>query len=279
MKLEGLSIIGQRRVTAAGKPIRPSIPRAARRSNRIIFGATTADVDAAAQLAAKAFATFSNWPAIKRAGLLRRIAELLEANAPAIVERANLETALPVARLQGELARTCFQLRLYGESVVSGLSLDARIDHARSESQTATKPDLRSMLRPLGPVVVFRRDEFPLAYSVAGGDTASALAAGCPVIVKPNQGHLGTSELVALLIQQAARECEAPDGIFSMIYGAGRRGRHRAGETSAGKSRWLHRFAQRRTRVDGRGAARPEPIPVYAEMGSINPVFIFARAR
>src|ERR1022692_1763411 len=278
MKLEGLSILGQGRVMAAGKPTPAINPATGAALEPNYFWATTADVDAAAQLAAKAFTEFSCWPATKRAALLRRIAELMEANAAAIVERGSLETALPAARLQGELTRTCFQLRFYGEAAANGLCSGARIDHANPGRKPQPKPDTRSLMRPLGPVVVFSASNFPLAYSVAGGDVASALAAGCPVIVKPHQGHLGTSELFGLLVQQAARECGAPAGVFSMLYGAGR---------DVGIALVKHPLVKAvgftGSRSGGRAlmdaaAARPEPIPVYAEMGSINPVFLLRGA-
>ncbi len=273
MKLEGLSLIGQSRVPAAGKPIAAINPATGAAIGPDYFEATTADVDAAARLADQAFTEFSRWSGLRRAGFMKRIAELLEANGPAIIERANQETALPAARLQGELARTCFQLRLYGDAAASGLFAGARIDHADLNRKPLPKPDLRSMMRPLGPVVVFSASNFPLAYSVAGGDTASAFAAGCPVIVKPHQGHLGTSEIVGQLVQQAARDCDAPEGVFSLLFGDGR---------SVGIALVKHPLIKTvgftGSRSGGRAlmdaaAARPEPIPVYAEMGSINPVF------
>lgn len=278
MKLEGLSFIGNSRAKAVGKPVRAINPATGATLEPDYFWSTTADVDAAAQLAWKAFAEYSQWPAKRRADLLRRIAELLETNAGAIVDRAGQETALTAVRLQGELARTCFQLRLYGEAFVNGLCVGARIDHADPNRKPQPKPDIRSMLRPIGPVVVFSATNFPLAYSVAGGDTASALAAGCPVIVKPNQGHLGTSEIVAQLILQAAREAGAPEGIFSMIYGSGK---------EIGIALVKHPLVKAvgftGSRSGGRAlmdaaAARPEPIPVYAEMASTNPVFLLPSA-
>lgn len=278
MKLEGLSFIGSRRAKAVGKPTRAINPATGAALEPDYFWATTAEVDAAAQLAWDAFAEYSQWPAKRRTDFLRRIAERLEANASAIVERGSQETALPPARLQSELARTCFQLRLYGDAFVNGICVGARIDHADANRKPQPKPDVRSMLRPLGPVVVFSATNFPLAYSVAGGDTASALAAGCPVIVKPNQGHLGTSEIVAQLVLEAARDAGAPEGIFSMIYGSGR---------EVGIALVKHPLVKAvgftGSRSGGRAlmdaaAARPEPIPVYAEMASINPVFLLPSA-
>lgn len=274
MKLEGLSIIGQGRASAQGQTTAPLNPATGAALEPGYSWATTQDVERAAQLAAKAFAEYSRWPAKRRAGLLRRIAELFEANAAAIQERANLETGLPLGRLQGETARTCGQLRLFATLIEEGWWVDARIDHADPNRKPLPKPDVRSMLAPLGPVVVFSSSNFPFAFSVAGGDTASALAAGCPVIVKPHQGHLGTSELVGLLVQQAAKDCGAPEGVFSMLYGSGREVgivlvRHPlvkavgfTGSRSGGRA------------LMDAAAARPEPIPVYAEMSSINPVFL-----
>jgi alpha-ketoglutaric semialdehyde dehydrogenase len=274
MKLEGLSIIGSGRAQATGKPTPALNPVTGAALGPDYFWATSADADAAAQLAAKAFAEFRQWPGKRRAELLRRIAELIEANAPAIQERAHQETALPLARLQGETARTCGQLRLFATMAEEGWWQDARIDHADPNRKPLPKPDVRSLLTGLGPVVVFSSSNFPLAFSVAGGDTASALAAGCPVIVKPHQGHLGTSELVALCVQQAVKDCGAPEGTFSLLYGAGR---------EVGIALVKHPLVKAvgftGSRSGGRAlmdaaAARPEPIPVYAEMGSINPVFL-----
>ena len=278
MKLEGLSIIGHSRAKAAGKPTPAVNPATGATLGPDYFWATTADVDVAAQLAAKAFTDYSRWPGKQRAGLLRRIAELIEANAPAIQERANQETALPLGRLQGETARTCGQLRMFASLIEEGWWQDARIDHADPNRKPLPKPDVRSLLVGLGPVVVFSSSNFPLAFSVTGGDTASALAAGCPVIVKPHQGHLGTSELVGMIVQQAVKDCGAPEGTFSLIYGAGRE----VGTTLV-KHPLVKAVGFTGSRAGGRAlmdaaAARPEPIPVYAEMGSINPVFLLPSA-
>jgi NADP-dependent aldehyde dehydrogenase len=276
MKLSGLSILGQNRTAAAGAPQSAVNPATGLALGPDYFWATAADVDAAAQLAAAAFREFRCWPARRREDFLRHIAGLLEANAADIIARAHQETALPASRLQGELARTCFQLRFYGEAGASGMITGARMDQGDPHRRPLPKPDLRSMMVPLGPVAVFSASNFPLAYSVAGGDTASALAAGCPVIVKPHQGHLGTSELVGLLVQQAARDCDAPAGVFSMLYGEGR---------EIGLALVRHPLIKAvgftGSRTGGRAlmdaaAARPEPIPVYAEMGSVNPLFMFA---
>ena len=170
MKLEGLSILGAGRAQAAGQPTPALNPATGAALGPDYFWATAADVDAAMQLAAKAIAEYSHWPAKRRAGLLRRIAELIEANAATIQERANLETALPLARLQGETARTCGKLRLFATLIEEGWWQDARIDRADPNRKPIPKPDVRSMLAPLGSVVVFSSSNFPLAFSVAGGD-------------------------------------------------------------------------------------------------------------
>jgi len=273
MKIEGLSIIGAKRGGRSGKTFAAINPSSGEPLPGEFHSATAAEIESAAQLAAEAFAIFSQWSGAKRAALMNRMAELLEANATAIVERGNLETALPPARLQGELARTCFQLRFYGEAAASGLCSGARIDHA-PDRKPQPKPDLRSMLKPLGPVVVFGASNFPLAYSVAGGDTASALAAGCPVVVKAHPAHPGTSEIVGQLVQQAAREMNAPEGIFSLLFDEG----HEIGAALV-KHPQMKAVGFTGSRRGGRAlmdlaAARPEPIPVFAEMSSVNPVFI-----
>lgn len=278
MKLEGLSLLGQGRVQPAGKPTPAINPATGAALEPGYCWATASDVEHAARLAARAFTEYGRWPAKRRAALLRRIAELFETHAATIQERAHEETALPLGRLQGETARTCGQLRLFATLIEEGWWCDARIDHADLNRKPMPKPDVRSMRAPLGPVVVFSSSNFPFAFSVAGGDTASALAAGCPVIVKPHQGHLGTSELVGLVVQQAARDCNAPEGIFSLLFGPGR---------DIGMALVKHPLVQAvgftGSRTGGRAlmdaaAARPEPIPVYAEMGSINPVFLLPGA-
>lgn len=279
MNLEGLSILGYSRSRAqVEKPNDVLNPATGEKLEPGVFWASTDDVEKAARLAADAFSEYKKWPAKRRAELLRRIAELLEKNAAAIIERANAETALPPARLQGEMARTCGQLRLFTALIEEAWWVDARIDHADPQRKPLPKPDVRSMLAPLGPVAIFGASNFPLAFSVAGGDTASALAAGCPVIVKAHEGHLGTSELVGLVIQQAARECGAPDGVFSMLQGPGRD----IGSTLV-KHPLIRAVGFTGSRAAGRAlmnavAAREEPIPVFAEMGSVNPVFVLRGA-
>ncbi len=220
-------------------------------------------VDRAARAAADAFATYGRLGGKRKGELLRAIAARLEANGEEIVRLANEETSLGVPRLQGELVRTCNQLRMFAALVEEGSWVDARIDHA--------KVDVRSMLRPLGPVAVFGASNFPLAFSVAGGDTASALAAGCPVIVKAHPAHPKTSGLVGRLISEVV-----PEGVFALVEG------FEAGIELV-KHPLIKAVGFTGSRRGGRAlmdaaASRPEPIPVFAEMGSVNPVFILPRA-
>jgi len=278
MQLEGLSLIGEKTGARGGKIFTGVNPTTGAALPGEFHSASTAEADAAVKLASEAFASYARWSGKQRAALLNRIAERLEANATLIVERGNLETGLPAARLQGELARTCFQLRFYGEAAASGLVTGARIDHADPNRKPLPKPDLRSMMIPLGPVVVFGASNFPLAYSVAGGDTASALAAGCPVIFKAHPAHPGLSEIVGQLVTQAVKESGAPEGLFSLLFDAG----HEVGGALV-KHPLVKAVGFTGSRQGGRtlmdlAAARPEPIPVYAEMGSVNPVFILSEA-
>jgi NADP-dependent aldehyde dehydrogenase len=274
MKLEGLSIVGRKRVKPSGDPISYYNPATGAPLEPAYHHATTRDAKRATQLAAEAFAVYGRWTGKQKAVLLRRIAELLEANGPAVQERAHQETALPSGRLQGETARTVGQLRLFANLIEEGSWVGARIDHADPNRKPLPKPDLRMTSAPLGPVVVFSSSNFPFAYSIVGGDTASALAAGCPVILKPHQGHPGTSEMVAQLAQQAVADCHAPEGVFSMLYGPGAK----LGIALV-KDPVVKAVGFTGSRLGGRAlmdaaAKRPEPMPVYAEMGSINPVFL-----
>lgn len=240
--------------------------------------ATLSDVDAAARLAVDAFRVYGRLGGKTKGAFLRRIAENLEALRAAIVERATQETALPAARMHSELGRTCGQLLLFAELVEDGSWVDARFDRADPDRKPLPKPDVRSMLRPLGPVAVFGASNFPLAFSVAGGDTASALAAGCPVIVKAHPSHPGTSELAGIAIRDAVRACGLPEGTFSLLFDAG----YEIGVALA-KHPAIRAVAFTGSRRGGlalmqAAASRPHPIPVYAEMGSVNPVFVLPDA-
>lgn len=242
------------------------------------YSATSDDLERAATLAAAAFPVFAAKTARERAAFLRRIADKMDGAKDELAARAGLETALPAARLNGEIGRTTGQLRLFAALIEDGSWVEARLDTPDSARAPLPKPDLRSMLLPLGPVAVFGASNFPFAYSVAGGDTASALAAGCPVIVKAHSAHPGTSALVGQLLQEAVRECGMPDGTFSLLFDEGL-------EIGTGLVRHpaVKAVGFTGSRRGGRAlmdaaAARPEPIPVYAEMSSVNPIFFLSSA-
>lgn len=244
----------------------------------VFHTATTMEVDRAARRAESAAPEFALWSGARRAGFLRAIATGLEAAGSAIVSRAGLETGLPQARLEGELGRTCGQLRLLAAAAESGLAIDARIDHALPERKPLPRPDLRSVKRPLGPVAVFGASNFPLAFSVAGGDTAAAFAAGCPVVVKAHPAHPGTSALVGQVIRAAVVSSGAPPGIFSLLLDA-----HHAVGVRLAAHPSIRAIGFTGSRTAGRrlmdiAAARPHPIPVFAEMSSINPVVLLPDA-
>ncbi len=242
------------------------------------FEATTQEVDKAVKLAENAFEIYKRKTSLEKALFLETIADEILNLGDALIERCMQETALPRPRLEGERGRTMGQLKLFASVLREGSWVDARIDKAQTDRLPFPKPDIRHMLTAIGPVGVFGASNFPLAFSVAGGDTASALAAGCPVIVKGHQAHPGTSELVAIAILKAAEKTNMPNGIFSLVQGAsirvggdlvkhpGIKAIGFTGSYNGGKA--LFDLANK----------RKEPIPVFAEMGSTNPVFILPNA-
>ena len=277
-KISGRSLIGFHEGAGTTASLHAFNPTTGARLEPGFVPATSEEVDRAVRLSADAFDSFRHTAGKQRAALLRRIAENIEAIAEEVIERAALETALPKPRLQGETARTCAQLRLFAQVAEEGSWVNARIDPADPNRKPLPKPDIRSMLRPLGPVVVFGASNFPLAFSVAGGDTASALAAGNTVIVKAHAAHPGTAELVGRAVQQAVRDCGLPEGVFSLLFGSG---------SEIGVALMKHPLVKAGgftgSRTAGRilmdvAASRPEPIPFYAEMSSTNPVFILPGA-
>ena len=240
--------------------------------------ASADEIDRALELASEAAISFGKLSGRSKALFLRAIASEIEALGDALVERATLETALPAARIEGERGRTCGQLRMFADLVEEGSWVDARIDRADPGRQPAPKPDTRSMLRPIGPVAVFCASNFPLAFSVAGGDSASALAAGNPVIVKGHSAHPGTAEMVGNAVRAAVEKCGLPEGVFSLLLGEGR-----VVGTALVKDSRVKAVGFTGSRAGGRAlmdlaAAREEPIPVFAEMSSINPVFVLPGA-
>ncbi|MGA0539782.1 aldehyde dehydrogenase (NADP(+)) [Neotabrizicola sp. VNH66] len=235
-------------------------------------------VDKAARAAEAAFADYSQTSRADRAAFLEAIADAIEARAEAITEIGSQETGLPAARLQGERGRTTGQLRLFARHILAGDYLDRRHDPALPDRQPLPRPDLRMMQRPIGPVAVFGASNFPLAFSTAGGDTASALAAGCPVVVKGHPAHPGTSELVTEAVLAAIHATGMPAGTFSMIHGD----THETG--AALVTHPLIRAVGFTGSLRGGKAlfdlcaARAEPIPFFGELGSVNPVFVLPAA-
>ena len=278
MKLSGKSIIAFRRGACNGDAIRAINPATGEELCPIYYSASPEEVDEAARLASKAFETYARISGKDKAIFLRKIAENIEDLSDELVERATQETALPVPRIKTETARTTNQLRLFANLVEEGTWVDARIDRGDPKRTPLPKPDVRSMLQPLGSVAVFCASNFPLAFSVAGGDTASALAGGNPVIVKAHHAHLGTGELVGLAVSRAVVECDLSEGVFSLLFGPGRevgrqlithpliKGGGFTGSRSGGQA--LMKLA----------SSRPEPVPFYAEMSSVNPIFILPSA-
>jgi 2,5-dioxopentanoate dehydrogenase len=239
--------------------------------------ASGAHVDQALEAAEAASHPYRSLTAGARAAFLDRIAGEIEQSID-LIEVAHLETALPPERLSGERARTAGQLRLFANLVREGSWVDARIDRALPDRKPLPKPDVRRMLIPIGPVAVFGASNFPLAFSVAGGDTASALAAGCPVVVKAHPAHPATSELAARAVITAVHACDMPSGIFSLLQST----RHTIG-TALVQHRHTKAVGFTGSLRAGRAlydaaARRPDPIPVYAEMGSVNPVFLLPGA-
>ncbi|WP_298331039.1 aldehyde dehydrogenase (NADP(+)) [Haloactinopolyspora sp.] len=237
-----------------------------------------AEVERAAVLASEAFATYRQTDSETRAAFLDTIAEQIEALGDQLIDRVQAESGLPRARVESERARTTNQLRLFAAVVREGSWRRVRVDPAQPDRAPLPRPDIRQRSIPLGPVAVFGASNFPLAFSVAGGDTASALAAGCPVVVKAHEAHPGTSELVGRAIRAAVSAHDLPEGTFSLLYGTGpglgtalvTDPRIKAVGFTGSRSAGLALVAA--------AAGRPEPIPVYAEMSSVNPVFLLPGA-
>jgi 2,5-dioxopentanoate dehydrogenase len=235
-------------------------------------------VDQAAQAAEQAFVSYGWSTRATRAAFLRAIADEIEARAEAITEIGCQETGLPEARLNGERGRTTGQLRLFADHIMAGDYLDRRTDAALPDRKPLPRPEIRMIQRPIGPVAVFGASNFPLAFSTAGGDTAAALAAGCPVVVKGHSAHPGTAEIVAEAIHAAIAACNLHPGVFSLIQGGNRR---------VGEALVTHPLIKAvgftGSLAGGRAlfdlcAARPEPIPFFGELGSVNPMFLLPAA-
>lgn len=267
------SFIGYEPVSGDGDSFQAVAPARAEALPDEFANVSTAQAEQAVEKAAAAFSTYASLSPHQRADFLDAIATEIENIGEELIERAVLESGLPTGRITGERARTTGQLRLFARLLREGSWVDARLNPAMPDRTPLPRVDLRRMLVPLGPVVVFGASNFPLAFSVAGGDTASALAAGCPVVVKAHPAHPGTSSLVGQAIVSAAWKTGMPDGVFSLLHADNEVAQalvaHPAvkavgftGSRAAGLA--LSRVAQERS----------EPIPVYAEMSSVNPVVI-----
>ncbi|MGI8312610.1 aldehyde dehydrogenase (NADP(+)) [Saccharopolyspora hattusasensis] len=274
----GAMIIGGEPVTGTGEDVRSTDPRTGAALEPGYPAAAGEQVEQACALAAAAFGVYREIPAARRAGFLERIADLLDERRDDLVERAHAETALPVPRLTGEVGRTSGQLRLFATELRAGTWQGARIDPARPDRSPLPRADIRQRRIPLGPVAVFGASNFPLAFSTAGGDTASALAAGCPVVVKAHSAHLGTAELAARVIADAAADTGMPKGVFAQLVGSGTEIGAQLVADPRIKAVGFTGSRAGGLAIAATAAARPVPIPVYAEMSSINPVLLLPAA-
>ncbi len=276
--ITGNMLIGAQAVAGAGAPVYGIDPSLGTKIEPAFHGGSQADVERACALAAAAFDMFRDTTLEQRAVFLETVADEIMALGDELVARAIAESGLPRGRIEGERGRTVGQLRLFAQVVREGGWLDARIDPALPNRAPLPRADLRQRHIAIGPVVVFGASNFPLAFSVAGGDTASAFAAGCPVIVKAHSAHPGTSELAGRAIQAAVAKSGLPEGVFSLIFGSGRE----VGTALVTDPR-ISAVGFTGSRAGGTAlmraaAGRPVPIPVYAEMSSINPVFLLPSA-
>ncbi|CAG2154848.1 Alpha-ketoglutaric semialdehyde dehydrogenase [Cupriavidus yeoncheonensis] len=276
MTILGLHYIGGER-RAAGTLLHSNDAVTGERYPVSFHEATEAEVAAAALAAHQAFPAFRATSPAERAALLETIAEEIDALDQAFIAAASRETALPPARLEGERKRTSNQLRMFAATVRRGDFLDVRIDRAQPARQPLPRPDLRQYRVGVGPVAVFGAGNFPLAFSVAGGDTASALAAGCPVVVKAHPGHMVTSEYVADAIERAIARSGAAAGVFNMVFGTAATGAALVRAPHIKAAGFTGSLAAGRALFD-MAQSRPDPIPVFAEMSSVNPVFLMPSA-
>ena len=278
MSITGAMLIGAAEVRGTRGEASAMNPATGAALEPTFGGGSSEDVDRACTLAARDFDAFRTANLETRAKLLETIAQGLMDLGDELVDRAMAESGLPRPRIEGERGRTCGQLRLFASLVREGRWLNVTVDTAMPDRKPLPRSDLRSRRIPVGPVAVFGASNFPLAFSVAGGDTAAALAAGCPVIAKAHPSHLGTSELAGRVIQQAVGACGLPSGVFSLLVGVG---------NEVGGALVRHPAVQAVAFTGSRkggqalvalAAARPNPIPVFAEMSSVNPVFLLPSA-
>jgi alpha-ketoglutaric semialdehyde dehydrogenase len=276
MNLTGQNILGFNNSSDGTVAIQATNPVTGDTLGPLFYNATAEELAMATDLAEDAFSVYRKKSGYEKAQFLRNIADEIEAIAEVLTDRFTSETGLPAGRANGERGRTCGQLRLFAGLIEEGSWVNAKIDPAMPDRQPLPRVDIRSMERPLGPVAVFGASNFPLAFSVAGGDTASALAAGCPVIFKAHPAHLGTSELIGVVIQKAAKACGMPDGVFSMIHADAEISQALIKDPKIKAVGFTGSYKVGKLLFDI-AKNRPEPIPVYSEMGSTNPVFILPK--
>jgi NADP-dependent aldehyde dehydrogenase len=278
MNFHGKNIIGAQLSALGHKTFFGYDPRQGQKLDVPFYEASAEEVDHALQLAADACEPLRAASTETIVSFLRSIADEIGALGDQLIDQASLESGLGRDRLTGERARTMNQLRLFADLVEEGSFVDARIDVALPDRKPLPRPDLRRMLIPIGPVVVFGASNFPLAFSVAGGDTASALAARNPVVVKGHPAHPGTSELVATAIRRAVEKSGLPEGTFSLLHAVDPATSISLVQHPAAKAVGFTGSEQAGRAILNAAAQRPDPIPAYVEMGSINPVFVLPGA-
>ncbi|GAB4242687.1 MAG: aldehyde dehydrogenase (NADP(+)) [Acidobacteriota bacterium] len=274
MRLTGKHLVAGEWIASKGAPFRARDPRTGATLEPEYHDASPELIDRAVTAAREAFRRPEWRDTRRRSVFLRRLGETLLDLGDAWLERASAETGLPLNRLAGERARTVNQVNLFANLLDEGSYRDVRIDPADPERRPLPKPDLRRLLVPVGPVAVFGANNFPLAFSVAGGDTVSALAAGCPVVFKAHPGHPGTSEAAARAILQALEDCGLPPAVFSLVHGASNEVGHRLVTHPAVEAGAFTGSLTGGMALYAAAVNRPRPIPFFAEMGSVNPVVL-----
>jgi len=276
--ITGKNYIGNQLSAIGSKTYKTFNPQLNIENDITFFEATTDEINEAVELASEAFQNFRKVTGKQKAAFLNTIADEILALDDELIQTYGLESGLPEGRAKGERGRTIFQLSSFADLVEDGSWVEASVDTAQLDREPVPKPDLRKMLVPLGPVVVFGASNFPLAYSTAGGDTAAALAAGCPVIVKSHPMHAGTGELVASAIVKAVQKTEMPNGVFSNLNSSGIEVGQQLVKHSGVKAVGFTGSIRGGRALFDLAAQREEPIPVFAEMGSVNPVVILPEA-
>lgn len=276
--ITGKNYIGNKLSAAGSKTYKTFNPVLNKENENEFIEANTAEINEAVALATSAYITYNQKSGKEKGAFLNAIADEILALDDVLIQTYCSESGLPEGRAKGERGRTVGQLRAFVDLVEEGSWVDATIDTGLPDRTPAPKPDLRKMMVPLGPVVVFGASNFPLAFSTAGGDTAAALAAGCPVIVKSHPMHAGTGELVASAISKAAQQTGMPNGVFSNLNSSGIEvGVQLVQHPQVKAVGFTGSIRGGRALLD-LAAQRDEPIPVFAEMGSINPVIILPEA-